>query len=440
MTTTPTTSLPRHLTGNYAPVTDEVVATDLPVSGRLPEGLEGSFLRNGPNPASGRSAHWFSGDGMVHRLDLADGRALAYRNRFVQTATLTRGATTFDAEGRRDLTAGAANTHVIRHAGRLLALEETCLPYELTDELDTVGPVDFGGRLQTGFTAHPKLCPLTGELHAFAYGWTAPYLTYHVIDAAGQLVTSRDVEVPGSTMVHDVNLTERFVVFMDLPMVFDLALATAGAMPYRFDPSYGARLGVLRRDDPHGEVRWFEIDPCYVFHPVNAHDDGTTITIDVARYPELWTDPAAPATACLWRWTIDLERGTVTERQLDDRPCEFPRLDDRQVGLRARRAWTTTMPGASAEGAGGSITVHDLEALTSRTLHLGAGRVAGEAVFAPADDRPGGPGWLLAHLHDATTDRSEVIVLDADDVEAGPVATVHLPVRVPHGFHGSWLS
>ena len=441
MTTTDASiSTPFHLTGNYTPVPEETTARHLPVTGQVPEGLRGSFIRNGPNPATGTSPHWFFGDGMVHGVQLDEGRATSYRSRWVQTTTLTAGATTFGSDGKRDLTAGKANTHVVRHAGRILALDESALPYELTDDLATVGPYDFAGRLHTPMTAHPKICPTTGEMHFFGYGYAPPYLTYHVADAAGRLVTSREVEVPGATMMHDFNLTEQFVVFMDLPVVFDLDLAIAGTMPYRFDPAYGARLGVLRRDDPRGPVRWFDIDPCYVFHPVNAHDDGTTITVDVIRYPELWTTPGSVPTANLWRWMIDLTTGCVAERQLDDRPCEFPRVDDRLVGQRADRAWVTTMADRDNPRGSGSITVYDLNGERSTTYDLGSGRVPGEAVFAPATDRAGGPGWLLTYVYDTASDSSEMIVLDADDVAAGPVATVHLPTRVPFGFHGSWLA
>ncbi len=433
-TTTPT---PFHLAGNYRPVTDEITATDLPVSGELPAELAGSFLRTGPNPRSGSSPHWFLGDGMVHGIRLGDGQAQSYRNRYVQTTSFVHGTTMFDTEGRRDLTASTANTHVIRHAGRILALEESGLPYLLTPELDTVGPWDFGGHLQTNFTAHPKVCPRTGELHGFAYGYTAPYLTYHVVDAQGRLVLSRPIDVPGATMMHDMNLSERFVIFMDLPAVFDLDRALAGTMPYRFDPSYGARLGVLRRNDPQGDIQWFDVDPCYVFHPINAHDDGASITIDVVRHPELWRAEAGPAT--WWRWTIDLEAGRVAERQLDDRPYEFPRVDDRQVGQRARQAWVTTMPRPERPGSSGALTVLDLETTATTTHDFGPGRIPGEAVFAPADGTPGGGGWLLTYVHDARRGASDLVVLDANDPAAEPVATVHLPVRVPHGFHGSWL-
>ncbi|MCB1016609.1 MAG: carotenoid oxygenase family protein [Acidimicrobiales bacterium] len=426
-----------HLQGNYGPVAEEVTLTDLAVRGSLPDGLAGTFVRNGPNPHDGWSPHWFTGDGMVHGVRIEHGRACWYRNRYVRTRSLTEGAPFVGPDLVVDRTAGKANTHVIRHARRILALEEASLPYELTDTLDTIGPYDFEGRLDTAMTAHPKTCPTTGELHFFGYGFTPPYLTYHVADRAGRLVTSRVVDVPGPTMMHDVNLTERFVVFMDLPAVFDLNRALAGTMPFTFDPSYGARLGVLRRDDPHGAVRWFDVEPCYVFHALNAHDDGDRITVDVVRHQGLWGAGGPPA---LWRWTIDLVAGTVTEAALDDRPCEFPRVDDRLTGRPARHGWVTCTPGDRRPDGGGSIVVHDLVAGAAVEHRFGPGRVPAEAVFAPADRRPGGPGWLVTFVYDAARDASDLVLLDAEEPAAPPVATVALPVRVPYGFHGSWLA
>jgi carotenoid cleavage dioxygenase-like enzyme len=226
---------------------------------------------------------------------------------------------------------------------------------------------------------------------------------------------------------------------MDLPLVFDLQMAMDTPLPYRYDPSFGARLGVLSRRDPHGVVRWFDIDPCYVFHALNAHDAGGVITLDVCRLADPSTERIGDIDSLLWRWTIDLEAGTVTERQLDDRPGDFPRVDDRLTGLDAPRGWVTSTPGPSDLQGAGAIVVYDLATGVSHTHQLGPGRVAGEAVFAPSDANPGGPGWLLAYVYDAARDRSELVVIDPDRPEEQPVATVHLPARVPYGFHGSWL-
>ena len=433
-------AVPFHLAGNYRPVAEERTAFELPVSGELPAELHGTFVRNGPNPVS-PSPHWFLGDGMVHGVRLGDGRATWYRNRWVRTASFTDDLPFMDERGRRNLAASLANTSVVRHAGRILALVETSLPYRLTEELETVGPWDFGGRLSTAMTAHPKVCPTTGEMHFFGYDYTPPFVTYHVVDAAGRLTTSRALDMPGATMMHDFNLTERFVVFMDLPIVFDLGLAMGGSpLPYRYDVSYGARLAVLRRDDPHGQVRWFEVDPCYVFHALNAHDDGEVITIDVSRLDSPAVDRSGNLDAVLWRWTIDLATATVTERQLDDRPGDLPRVDDRLTGMPATTGWTTSMPEPSDSAGSGAITVYDLVGEASRTHQFQDGRVPGEATFAPADDRPGGPGWLLSFVYDPGRAASDVVVLDPDRPEDEPVATIRLPARVPYGFHGTWLA
>jgi carotenoid cleavage dioxygenase-like enzyme len=437
-----------HLVGNFAPVTDELTVHHLPVTGTVPPELSGWYLRNGPNPREVASQHWFLGDGMVHGIRLEHGRATSYRNRWVRTTTLTSGARVYDEHGNRDLTAGVANTHVVRHAGRTLALVESSLPYQLSlepgHELDTIGPYDFAGRLTTAMTAHPKTCPVTGELHFFGYGGlTAPYLTYHRASADGELTISRPIDVSAHTMMHDFHLTAGHVVFMDLPVVFDLqkALTTAPGMPYTWTPQYGARLGVLRRDDPYGPVRWFDIEPCYVFHTLNAHDsaDGAHLTLHAVRYASFTDGVDTTAPSHLYRWTIDLTTGTVREDQLDDQPVEFPRIDDRLAGLPTHHGYTSATTGPGGNRAGGAVHRHNLRDATVTSHQFGPGRIPGEATFVPADNQPGGTGWLMTLVYDATTDRSDLVILDAQNLTGAPVATIHLPRRVPYGFHGNWL-
>jgi carotenoid cleavage dioxygenase len=432
---------PPYLSGNYAPVPDEITSCELVTEGTIPAELTGWYLRNGPNPHDTEAGHWFSGDGMVYGVRLENGKAISYRNRWVRTTTFLEGHRPNQGRGVEDLAAGTANTHVVRHAGRTFALVESSWPYELETETDlaTIGPYDFDGLLKTPMTAHPKVCPATGEMHFFGYrAASAPYLTYHRADAAGNLVLSRPVDEAGPTMMHDFALTSRHVIFMDLPIVFNLGLAQEGnRMPYRWDDGYQARLGVLDRDNPHGAIRWFNINPCYVFHTLNAHDDGDTIVLTVVRYPELWREDAGfdqPGT--LWRWTIDLAKGKVSEEQLDDRDCEFPRIDDRLAGRNARYGHTVA---TAHTGSGGVLLRYDLKTGSVLTHEFGPGRRPSEAAFAPADDQPGGAGWLISYVHDETADCSDLVILDAADVTAAPVATIHLPRRVPFGFHGNWL-
>jgi carotenoid cleavage dioxygenase len=439
-----TVDAPWFLAGNFAPVQEERTDLDLAVTGAIPPALEGRYLRNGSNPRDGAAGHWFFGDGMLHGIRLQAGRAAWYRNRYVRTTKYEGRLDATAPETMMDPTASAANTHVLAHAGRIWALEEGHLPYELTPELDTIGCDDFGGRLTTAFTAHPKLCPDTGELHFFGYGVVPPYVTYHVLDAGGALVHSAPITVPGPTMMHDFMITRDHAVFMDLPVVFDLDAAMRGEAPLCWDESYGARVGVLPRLGTDAEIRWFDVDPCYVFHPLNAYVDGARVVCDVGRHEWMWRssmDDFPPS--YLHRWTLDLGTEAATEETLDDVSHAFPRVDDRVVGLRHRYGWATAPRNGHREAIGGAAVVvkYDLATGSSERYDLGPHAHPGEFVFVPADDAAAeDEGWAVGLVYDDTTDRSDLVVLDASDVTAAPVARVHLPCRVPYGFHGSWIA
>lgn len=419
--------------GNYAPVADELTDFDLTVEGAIPADLDGWYLRNGPNPREA-SAHWFTGDGMLHGIRIENGRAAWYRNRWVRTDSFKEDFSLYNEDGTRNLRAAKANTHVVNHAGKTLALVESSLPYEVTNDLETVGAYDFGGKLVDSMTAHPKICPTTGELHFFGYGnLFEPYVTYHRADANGELVINRPLDVPALTMMHDFAMTAEHIIFMDLPIVFDFEIAGTGDMPFRWDDNYGARLGVLRRNDPYGEVRWFDIDPCYVFHVANAHDsaDGKSIVLQAVRYPELWRNTGGfDADGLLWSWTIDLTSGTVTERQLDDRAVEFPRIDDRLAGLPARYA---VMPTDT------SVLRYDLTTGTSQE-HIFDNGVPGEAVFVPSSGTADeSNGYYLDYVYDKARNGSDLVIIDASDFTGAPVARIKMLQRVPFGFHGNWI-
>ena len=430
--------LPFHLRGNYAPVQEERTETELEITGSLPPELEGLYLRNGANPKSGWSPHWFAGDGMIHGVRLSGGDASWYRNRWVQTRSLNEPkARMIGDDGVVDRTIGVSNTHVIDHAGKILALVESSFPCELDAELNTIGPYDYEGRLDSAMTAHPKICPVTGEMYFFGYGFFEPYLTYHRVSAAGELVQTEVIDVPGPTMIHDFSITETQVIFMDLPVVFDLDLAMKGGMPYRWDDDYGARVGVMPRGVAGAKPTWFDVDPCYVFHPLNSFDDGDTVVIDTARYPELWRQGSAnfKNDAALYRWTLDLEKGSVSEGALDDRDIEFPRLPDSLVGQRNRFGYAVASFGES-----NSLVKYDLDGDATLSHDFGTERIPGEAVFVPrskASDPAEDDGWLIGYVYDKTTDQSDLVVLDAADMTF--TAAVKLPVRVPFGFHGTWI-
>ena len=435
---------PWHLQGNFAPVRDELDVSGLEVIGRLPEGLAGTYVRNGFNPRSGFSPHWFFGHGMLHAVDLDGEGGARYRNRYVDTPFKDHDGTGLD--WALDPACSPANTHVVRHNGRWLALEEVHLPYALDDRLDTLGVEDFGGAVTTSFTAHPKLCPVTGELLAFGYSVVAaPYLTYFRIGPTGEVLAVEPIEIPNPVMMHDWNVTERHVVFMDLPVRFGLEGAMAGDMPFGWHPESGARLGVMPRTGTNADVTWHEIDPCYVFHPLNAYEDGDRIELVVCRQDRAMAggfDDIESARAHLWRWSIDQTTGTVTETQLDDRIADFPRVDDRLVGHDSRYGYLTEIreePGIGA-AIGSELYKYDLRTGGVETHTTNATTRLGEPVFAPAGpDADEDEGWVLVYATDEAEGVTELRVIEAQDFAAEPVARVVLPQRVPYGAHGSWL-
>ena len=436
------------LAGNFAPVFDELTATELEVDGAIPPDLDGRYLRTGPNPFEMPTGpyHWFVGNGMVHGVQLGDGKAREYRNRFVLTDELAAHRGVAPVSGSSEMGARSlGNTNVVAHAGKLLALTETTLPFELDSELETVATCEFEGTLPFGFTAHPKRDVDTGELHGFSYWVDEPYVMYHRIDADGRLVQTEPIPVKGPTSMHDFMVTERNLVWLDLPVVFDIDLAMEGVpFPFRWTPEYGSRVGVMPRDGDGGATRWFDVDLCYVFHPLNGYDDGDRIVLDVARHETMFAEsregPNDRERPTLDRWTIDLDAAVLKEERLDDRPQEFPRVPDQLVGRRHRYGYTVEVVDERTAFETAGLLKHDLDTGTSERSALGDGHQPGEFVFVPsADATSEDDGWLMGYVHDQANDRGELVILDAHDLTAAPVATVHLPRRVPFGFHGNWI-
>jgi len=450
---TPTTAPPEvagapyWLRGNFAPVTVETTTTALSVIGSLPRELNGLYVRNGSNPLRGTSPHWFLGDGMVHGIALEDGQALWYRNRYVQTGFWAHGGGL--GAGPPGGASSLSNVSVGPHAGRLLSLGEVGLPFELDPtDLSTIGPVDFGGKLTGNFTAHPKLDPATGELHAFGYNFTAPYLSYYVVDARGDLTTIQDVDIPVPTMMHDFAITESDVIFMDLPVAFDMTKAIemvtvpgSQAVPFEWRPSLGARIGVMPLGGPTSKIRWVDIDPCYVYHTVNAWREGSDIKLEVCRMDNTFAPAGTKSASSRRIWTISTAGRALrfSEEVLDVPAADLPTIDHRYRGRRSTQSWLGEVVSAPDR-----LAFSGCQHLNTQTGRLDRwvpdhGRTSGEWCFTPTG-KGEGEGYAMAFVFDPRTDTSSLVVLDAQDVAAGPVAEVPLPVRVPYGFHGSFVT
>ncbi len=452
MTTAPfDPATPWWLQGNYAPVLQEVDAFDLTVIGALPPELDGVYVKNGSNPPRRDSPHWFFGDGMVHGLQFGGGAAQWYRNRYVHTVPY------LDNLGFGQGTPSGANNQsnvsVFWHGGRLLSSGEVGFPFELQPaDLGTVGAHDFAGALAGSFTAHPKIDPVTGRLHAFGYGFTPPFLEYYIVEPDGTMSHREPIDLPRSTMIHDFQITETDVVFWDMPLVFDLQLAidyindpSSGIMPYQWQPQFGSRIGIMPLAGSAAQIRWFDIDPCYVFHSVNAFRRGQQVVVDVCRLSSMFDPSTAGGLGgelSLRRWTIDTVAGTVSDDVLETvDPGDLPGRDPRRVGREYRYGFLTGNRDNAHTVELGGLIKHDFVDGTREVWDPGPTRHATEPLFVPTDptDLADDAGWLLSFVHDDATDQSVFAVLDATDVAAGPVAEVVLPQRVPYGFHGTWV-
>ncbi len=453
MTSPPTTAAfdsrrPWWMQGGFAPVERETYASPLEVTGSIPPELSGTYVRNGSNPSVGTSPHWFFGDGMVHGVRIGGGRAKWYRNRYVRTTMYESGAAF--GEGPPGGATNQSNVSAIWHAGRLLTSGEVGSPYDLDPrDLSTRGVHDFDGRLPSAFTAHPKVDPVTDRMHSFGYGFTPPFLTYHLTDPDGSLVHHEVVDIPRSTMMHDFAITDRDVVFWDLPVTFDLAAALdfiedprRGRFPYAWTPDAGARIGVMPLGGGADRIRWFDLDPCFVFHGVNAFRRGNDVVVDVCRLTSMFAPgELLGGEASLRRWTIDLSTGTVDDSVLtDDDPGDLPTRDPRRLGRDYRFGYLLgSRQNPDTVDLGGLIK-HDFRSGERQRWDPGPTSHANEWIFVPAGGDPDDDaGYLLTYVHDEAIDVSELVIVDASDVLAGPVARIKLPTRVPYGFHATWI-
>ena len=447
----------RFLEGPFAPVTEEITAFDLPVTGQLPAELDGRYLRNGPNPLGldDPNYHWFLGAGMVHGVRLRGGKAEWYRNRWVRSKAVAASTMRPGRVARCTRTWTSRPTPASSpNAGRTLAtVEAGPLPYELTYELGTVGSYDFASTLPGGFAAHTKLDNATGELHAIAYFWAWDHVQHVIVGADGKVARTTDIPVPDGPMMHDFALTGKYVVLLDLPVTFSLNAVTEGKeLPYVWNPGHQARVGLLPRDGSTG-VRWIEIEPCWVFHCLNAYDDGDKVVVDLCQYNQgfdvstLW---AAHGPVTLDRWVIEPAAGKVAQQRLDDRGQEFPRIDDRIISRPHRYGYSAvigevvraiTAAGDFGDDAfANAILKHDLAAGTVQAHEFGKDATVGEAVFAPSSsDAAEDDGYVMAFVHNPDRGAADLVILAAQDFTADPVARIHLPARIPLGFHGNWL-
>lgn len=439
------------LSGIHAPMSEELTLHDLAVTGSIPKALNGRYLRIGPNPVSPDPAgyHWFSGDGMVHGVAVKDGRAAWYRNRWIRSKSVAAALGESPAPGPRHGGFDTVNTNVASIAGRTFALVEAgSYPVELSDTLDEQTYNPFDDTLVGSFTAHPHLDPLTGEQHAIAYEATDPTTVRHVVIAPdGHVVREEPIAVRHGPSIHDCAITSRYAVILDLPVTFSMKTLIGGhSFPYRWNPEHQARVGLLPRAGRGEETIWIDVDPCYVFHVANAFDlpDGGVV-LDAVVYETMFEgrlDGPEGTSRGLERWTIDPVARTVERRTIDAAPQEFPRPDERRFGQTYRYVYTLGVPDRAEQFVGAThLLKHDLETGERQIHDFGVDRFPGEFVFVPAHDGAAeDQGWLVGLVVDMAAETTDLTILDAQDFRGDVVAAVHIPHRVPPGFHGNWIA
>ncbi|QUD88799.1 carotenoid oxygenase family protein [Phenylobacterium montanum] len=459
-----------YLNGAWTPLHEEVDAEDLEVlQGAIPADIDGVYLRNTENQIHqplGRY-HPFDGDAMIHQIGFKNGRA-SYRNRFVRTRCFQA-----EQEAEGSLWGGLADppslakrpgygahgalkdnasTDIVVHAGKAIATFYQCgEAYQLDPfTLETLGVAPWGPL--DGVSAHTKVDEATGELLFFNYSKHAPHLHFGVVDREGRLARYQPIPLPGPRLPHDMAFSENWAILNDMPVFWDADLLQRNIHAVRLHPGLPSRFALVpRRGD--GEVRWFEAEPTYVLHWLNAYEDGTEVVLDGYFQEEPTPRPRKDAPAGfehmmayldehsfrpkLHRWRFDLAIGRTREERLCDEIVEFGMFNQRFAGRPYRYAYSTVSKPGWFLFTG--FVKHDLKTGETRRFDLPEGVYASEAPFVPRigstqeDD-----GYLVSFLTDENTGGSECILLDARRIEDGPVCRIALPHKLCSGTHSCW--
>ena len=458
-----------YLMGNYSPIDTEITATDLEVIGEIPKDLNGMYVRNGPNPKyqpKGRY-HWFDGDGMLHAVRIKDGQ-VTYRNRYIKTegherevhagGVLWSGIMEPPHENPRlnvhMPVKDTANTSIDYFNGELIATWYLAgEPYAIDPEtLETLGKMDFGGTMseRTNMSAHCKVDENSNEMLFFDYSPRPPYMMYGVVGSNGHVKHVVPIDLPGPRMPHDMAISTNYSILMDLPLIADPEAAKAGRHKILFDRSMPARFGIIPRYGESDSIRWFEAKPCYMYHTINAWEEGDEIIMDCCRVNHPAPPPGAVTRlekmlgylrldAQIYRYRFNLRTGQTIEEELDDLNTEFPSMNSAVLGRKSRYAYNVSIT-ADRTLLFDGLVKYDTERGTSQRFAFGDGRYGSEAPFAPLENATSeDDGYLLSFLYDERESQSELLILDAQNITDEPLARVIIPQRIPHGFHACWV-
>jgi carotenoid cleavage dioxygenase-like enzyme len=457
-----------YLLGNYAPIQSEITSSTLKVIGEIPKDLRGVFARNGANPKlepKGRY-HWFDGDGMIHAMHFEEGK-VTYRNRWVRTPALAAEEAAGhplwtgimeppDFKNPRGPFKNTGNTDLVYSGNQLLALWWMCgeaftikLP-----ELETIGIKRDGYGKPLLMTAHPKVDPITKETMFIEFGLRPPYLHYMVLSAEGELAHKIPVVLPGPRLQHDIAITRNYTILMDLPLYNDPAMMKEGKTRVRFYRDQTSRFAVIPRYGTPAEIQWFDATPCYIYHTINAWEEGDEIVMLGCKIENpLFEDPSNPKDGknyprlgvlrldpIFYQWRFNLKTGHTKETALDDVRNEFPRINNNYLGQKSRYSYNPRVFQSDTLQFDGVIK-YDLHKDSSQTFEYPKGWFGGEVCFAPKTHaKHEDDGYLTTFVTNEASGESELYIFEAAHFDRKPIARIQLPQRVPTGYHSWWVS
>jgi carotenoid cleavage dioxygenase-like enzyme len=454
-----------YLSRGFAPLRIEYDCAELAIDGRIPDELDGVFYRIGPNPQFPPRANYnpLNGDGMVHAFRVHRGR-VTYRNRWVRTQQWKidheAGRAMFSTSGNPAdsdpsvatmRTDGVANTNLVWHGGKLLALEEGHAPIEIHPvTLETMGAWTFTEKLPRNMTAHPKIDPASGEMIFFANFPSGRFngdAEIYFADAAGVITRSQIVHGPYAALIHDFAITREFVVMFFCPVTVSIKRAISGRPPIAWEPEHGLHVAIVPRNGLE-EPRWFSGPAAMAWHSMNAFDDGHRVVVDVCQqenavFPHADGSPTDPRRAAqmLTRWEFDWRApGAFKIAPLSDLICEYPRMDERRMGLEYRYGYLACIGGPGTDDIfHRGIARFDHVTRETNVYRAGSEFAVAEPVFVPkASNASEGDGYVMTNIYDEGRDASHLAIFDANAIERGPIARAHLAHRVPVGFHAIW--
>ena len=460
--------------GGYESLTEEYDYWIDDIEGEIPPELAGTLFRNGAGLLDinkQRLHHPFDGDGMISRITFTNGRA-HFRNRFVQTAgylaeqkagkILYRGvfgtqkpggwlANIFDLKIKN-----IANTNVIYWGKKLLALWEAAEPYSLNPQtLETLGNEYFNGVLSKGeaFSAHPRIDP-NGTLVNFAIKpGLSTTITIFELNTNGEITSKQNHSVPGFCFIHDFVITENYCMFFQNPVDFNpipfaLGISSA-AQCIKFQKNQPTRIIIIPRKTQTKNVKVLETQAGFIFHHVNAFEVGNEIIIDSICYESLTevepnsdyrkTDFDTNSPPQLWRFNLNLSENKVQNQLIDPRPTEFPTIHPNYVGKSYRYLYSAAAHQSTVNAPLQAIFKVDLESGRKQLWSAAPRGFIGEPIFIPRpNSQTEDDGWLIALVYDAEHHRSDVVILDAQNLQKGAIAKLHLKHHIPYGLHGSF--